>query len=235
MDNFNISLQGISCLLVQEPDNNDAIFIEKLAYYLLLDNIKCERKYKGVLQYTPQFALILTYENFPKISNIVNTHIPKIQNVWNKIKLISFESQFVMNNVDQNKQYQMDVNLSEDMIHWNQTLMWLLISKYYPIFVDNQFPIPMKMLESATKFKSQYDNIILNFFDNNDSYSITNNEDDFVIINNVYRAFKDWYKETYSKSNMQKYDFIKLLTQNNFRTDKLKLYKVKYENDYDYF
>jgi P4 family phage/plasmid primase-like protien len=120
---------GKRLVVVQEPEHNDTVYVGQMKEYTGKDTIQARPLYGDPFYYKPQFTMVLTCNNLP--------YIPATDNgTWRRLRVVPFESEFVDENPTGERQFAKDEELAEEFPEWRQPLMWLIITKYYPIYFN---------------------------------------------------------------------------------------------------
>jgi P4 family phage/plasmid primase-like protien len=118
---------GKRFLVIQEPEHNDVVYVGQMKEYTGGDVIMARPLYGDPFEFLPQFKLVLICNNLPFIpANDGGT--------WRRLRVTPFESSFVDKKPKGPKQFRKDEELQEEFPQWAQPMIWLVITKYYPIF-----------------------------------------------------------------------------------------------------
>jgi phage/plasmid-associated DNA primase len=143
---------------------------------------------------TPQFIPFLICNDLPNIKSMDG-------GTWRRIVVISFDSKFVDDPTD--KQYshlsnvfQIDRSLKKKMSSWVQPFMFLLINKYYQIYVANgKNLVPPKSVRATTdKYKDEND-ILQAFIDI--FIETTGNKTDCIKLKDLYNCLLIWFRDNF--------------------------------------
>lgn len=226
---------GKRCIIIQEPEHNDVVYVGQMKEYTGGDTLMARPLYGDPFYYVPQFTMILTCNNLP--------HIPANDNgTWRRLRVTPFESEFIepddakKNGGCGEKQFIKDDELKESLPHWGPYLMWLIITKYYPIYEKGYGGKPFKILEPeiVKQYTNDYKNnsdVYAEFLDTN--VDITKENDDNEKIDFLYDSFKGWYTGSYSDKAPDKKTFTNYFTKNKFKMDKRCIYGVKARINFD--
>lgn len=215
---------GRRLLVVQEPEHNDVIYVGQMKEYSGKDTIQARPLYGDPFEYVPQFKMVMTCNNLP--------HIPANDDgVWRRLRVTPFESRFVDENPVGDRQFLKDEELEEDFPKWTQAFMWLILTKYYPIYdagIDGKkykIKEPEKVKQFTKNYKMDSD-VYMEFLDENIAKS--ENKKDTVSISFLYDTFRQWYKGSYTEAAPPKKNFVAYLTKCEYTIDKQQIYNVKY-------
>jgi P4 family phage/plasmid primase-like protien len=213
---------GVRLIVIQEPEHNDVVYVGQMKELSGADLIYARPLYGDPFYYVPQFTMVLTCNNLP--------HIPTTDNgTWRRLRVVPFESEFVDDNPKGPKQFLKDEEMTEDFPNWAQPMMWLAITKYYPIFKigvnGKKYKIlePTKIVEHTKNYKNDSD-AYAEFLDN--SLKLTNDDNDTENIDFIYEAFRNWYSASYNEKAPVKKSFIAYLKKNNYKYDKENIFGV---------
>jgi P4 family phage/plasmid primase-like protien len=216
---------GKRFIVVQEPEHNDVIFVGQMKEYTGRDMILARPLYCNPFYYIPQYKIALTCNNLPTIPSTD-------EGTWRRLRVSPFESEFVDSNPNESKRrFLKDEELQEEFKEWSKALMWLVITKYYPIYKTGingkQYKIkePAKVTQFTNSYKKESD-LYMEFM--NDNFTKTDNKEDKEQIAFVFETFRDWYTTSYSNKPPPKKDFINYLKKNKYSIDRQNIYGVTY-------
>lgn len=176
---------GVRMGIMQEPEEDDIIFASFLKQLSGEDEICARALYKAGFTFMPQFKLIMICNVLPQIkANDGGT--------WRRIVVVPFDSEFVDFPPEKPNQFPRDSMMSTKMKEWHIPFMWLLLKKYYPLWIDgNSSP---KEVEIKT---NTYKNACDVYRDFVQSYcEITKSDHDRIAVDDMFVAFKQWYKDS---------------------------------------
>lgn len=143
---------------------------------------------------TPQFVPFLICNDLPNIKSMDG-------GTWRRIVVISFDSKFVDDPTHKNHShlknvFQIDRNLKNKMPEWIQPFMFLLIHKYYQIYISNgrNLIIPNSVRATTDKYRDENDilqSFIEVFVEN------TGNRSDSVKMKELYNCLLIWFRENF--------------------------------------
>ncbi len=199
---------GKRIITLQEPEGDDKIHVGFMKNITGQDKIEARPLYGDPFQYTPQFKLLLACNHLPNIPSDDG-------GTWRRIRVIDFAIKFTLNPQNQNER-KSDPKLREKMKKWHQAFMWILINKYYPIYVENEGMdnLEPERVKSATdKYKAD-SNIIMEFFNE----ELEAKTDSHLPMSYVYNQFNEWYKNSYNdKKPFPKRKLKEYFDNNNFK------------------
>jgi phage/plasmid-associated DNA primase len=142
----------------------------------------------------PQFTPFLICNDLPNIKSMDG-------GTWRRIVVISFDSKFVDNPSDpkyshlQNV-FQVDRNLKKHMESWKEPFMYLLINKYYKMYIQNErnLCIPNCVRVFTDKYKDEND-MLAPFIDAH--IETTGNKSDVLKIKELYSRVLLWFRDNF--------------------------------------
>lgn len=216
--------RGRRCLVIQEPEHDDVIFVGYMKELTGGDTIQARALYGAPFEYKPQFKLLLTCNKLPSIpANDGGT--------WRRLRVTPFEAKFVDPKVkieDPTIQFIKDPTLIERMLEWKSGFMWLLLNKYYPKYKDGGLIEPKKVTQYTDKYKQDSD-IIYEFLA--EMFIITKDEKDKEALQQMYNFFKSWYREAHTASGVApRKDFQNYLVNSGFKVENGVVFGIKSKN-----
>lgn len=179
---------GVRFAMLQEPDEKDVINVGILKELSGNDTFYARGLYKEGTEITPMFKLALICNKTPKLPNADKA-------AWNRIKVIPFESTFKEEAPDTleeqlaTKIFPMDKQFCDKIPKMIEPLAWYLIErlKTKPMIIET----PPKVMYATQSYQKSND-IYQQFIDE----LIIDNPDGFVLLNDLYVAYKDWFRES---------------------------------------
>lgn len=206
---------GKRFLVIQEPEHNDVVYVGQMKEYTGKDTIMARPLYGDPFYYTPQFTMVLTCNNLP--------YIPATDDgTWRRLRVTPYESVFVDEDPKGKNQFLKDEDLQEDFPNWAQPLMYLIITKYYPIYEKGingkryKLNEPAKVKQHTNNYKLDSD-VYAEFLEEN--IARTDSDADKETIPFVYQLFKDWYSSSYSEKAPAKKNFVAYLKKSSYKID----------------
>ena len=216
---------GVRLLVVQEPEHNDVVYVGQMKEITGRDRILARPLYGDAFYYVPQFTMVLTCNNLP--------YIPaRDKGTWRRLRVAEFESEFVDENPTEPRQFLKDEDLQEDFPNWVAPLMWLIITKYYPIYEKGvngkKFKIyePEKVKVCTENYKNNSD-VYAEFLSENTEK--TDNSKDVESMEALHKQFKEWYITSYSEKAPPKKLFVQYLKnkKNGYTVEKQNIYGIR--------
>jgi putative DNA primase/helicase len=215
---------GVRLIVVQEPEHNDVVFVGQMKEYTGRDTILARPLYGDPFYYVPQFTMVLTCNNLP--------YIPATDTgTWRRLRVVPFESEFIEGKSKGPKQFTIDEDLQEEFPNWAQPMMWLIITKYYPIYdagIDGKkykISEPAKVKEFTNNYKLDSD-VFAEFF----AECVEKTDDDNCreLIPSVFFCFKTWYQAAYNDKIPDKKVLTTYLKKNKYKIDEKYIYGYKF-------
>lgn len=175
-------------ITLQEIEVDDKVNIGFMKNITGQDKIEARPLFGDPFSYTPLFKLLLACN-----------HLPNIQSddggTWRRIRVVDFFIKFVSDPTEPNER-PTDPYLREKIKTWSAAFAWLLINKYYPIYVekglDNLEPERVKI--STNKYK-QDSNIYTEYVDSTYDVDVESS----ISKEDAWELFKNWYGTAYGE------------------------------------
>ena len=177
--------KGRRFCVLQEPEDDVRINVGLMKELTGGDRIVSRELYGPILEFKPQFKMVLTCNKLPDIpSNDGGT--------WRRIRAVEFKSKFCENPDPQNPlEFPVDTSLSTRIDELGQGLVSILI-EYYRRYVDEGLIEPAAITNYTMEYQKRCD-VFLEFVQ---SYVIpTEDRRDIVRVSEVYGSFKEWYRQ----------------------------------------
>lgn len=189
--------KGKRAVILQEPENNEQIYVGKMKELTGCDRIYSRELYKMPVEFKPQFKLFLICNNLPNIpSNDGGT--------WRRIRAIPFKSKFV-DNPDSKNMYEKKIkdNISRELLKCREAFMFILLQKFkhYQKYGVTE---PACVKSKTDQYKQEND-IYLEFI--NENIDETNSEQDMISFRDLFEAFKEWTKNSAYTKKINKHEF----------------------------
>ena len=221
---------GKRFVVFQEPENDDKLYVGRMKEISGGDKIQTRKLFGDPFYFRPQFKLLLTCNRLP--------HIPSTDGgTWRRLRVTPWESEFLDHDQkikNPKKQFYKDFNLNDKFEDLKSAFMWLLIHKYYKDYIKFGVREPPKVKEFTNKYKKDSD-VYLEFMIEN--INVTKKNNDKISLSDIYKAFKEWYRESYTNSSCPAKKELKDYFVNNEYTMKSNyIFGVKYkETDVENF
>ena len=184
--------KGRRFVCLQEPDDKEQIMVGCMKELTGGDKIQARGLYKEPVEFKPQFKMLLTCNQLPKVPSDDG-------GTWRRIRLVEFTSKFVENPVAENE-YPIDLELTDKMKDWSEGFMFILM-KYYKIYklgdkargIEPGLHEPKEVLACTNSYRMMND-IYSEFINEN----IEQHPKGVLKIEDAYSIFKVWYKDSYN-------------------------------------
>ena len=167
---------------MQEPNDNDVIYTGAMKEYTGGDKIYSRGLFAKPSPFKPQFKLVLLCNKMPNIKGWD-------YGTWRRIRVLNFTSSFVDNPRHKNE-YQKDKTLCKSFDDWREAFMWILV-KNLETYMRKGMSYPSAVLTASKDYQKKND-VYASFMD--DNYTITGNDDDKILVNDMYQSFRSWWK-----------------------------------------
>jgi phage/plasmid-associated DNA primase len=188
------------------------------------DKIKARGLHKDPIEFKPQFKLALLCNDLPEAP-------PNDTGYWRRMEVIEFKSHFCQNPKEPHE-FPIDNQLSLKIKNWKELFMALLLDVYYVKYKKNGIKVPLEVVKYTLQYQKdcdQYSDFI------SENLAETNNNNDIIIINEMYEEFKTWYQETFGNVKFPTKKEFKLYLKKKYgkkmTVNELKGFKfrIKYE------
>lgn len=185
---------GVRFAMVQEPDKKDIINVGILKELSGNDTFFARGLYKEGGEITPMFKLAMICNETPKLPYDDKA-------AWNRIRVIPFESIFTADAPESYeeqlnlKRFPKDARFADKIPRMIEPFAWLLLERYRSkprIIVE-----PPKVMFATNSYRKRND-VFKQFIEE----LIIEKEDSFLLLNDMYAAFKDWFRESIPQGSM---------------------------------
>ena len=223
-------LRGKRFVALQEPEHDDKLNVGRMKELTGGDIILARQLYKEAYEFEPQFKLILVCNRLPFIPSTDG-------GTWRRIRVAPWMSKFVDVDKDglyygqelKSNQFPKDKGLKIKLKKWKRAFMWLLLTKYYPLYKNKGIAEPDLVMEHTERYREESD-IFREYI--NQFLVKTGKDNDYVPINLAYNTFKFWYKEAYmGKAIPSKKDFTVYLENHDITVKNGKIIEMKMSDD----
>lgn len=200
-----VLMKGKRIGIFQETDDSDKLNVGIMKELTGGDKILVRDLFKGsdeMLEFKPQMKYILACNQLPVVpSNDDGT--------WRRIRVINFDSKFVNNPIKPNE-FKINTNLKQEVKNWGADFISYLIHIYETEYIPlNYIETPEDVMISTNQYKNEND-----YYSEyvNDNIFETDNNNDIITKGEIYKHFKNWYKENYENAKaLKKTDIDKQL------------------------
>ena len=225
-------LQGKRFAVLQEPNENEKLQVGIMKEMTGGDKIVARSLNKEPIEFKPQFKMVLTCNQLPKVP-------ADDGGTWRRIRVVKFTSRFTENpDPDNPNEFPLDPMLGEKLHKWRHAFFWML-TEYYKRYRKNGLVDPESVKLSTREY--QMNNDIYADFVSNHIESVPKG---VIHIDNLFNTFQIWYRKAYpdrkcpSRKEVVTYMEKKYGAYQNAQTKRrgwrgLKLHDVQEEEDDD--
>ena len=170
----------------EEPGEGEKINAGLLKEFTGGDKIKARGLHKDPIEFKPQFKLALLCNDMPEAP-------PNDTGYWRRMEVIEFKSHFCEKPKEPHE-FPIDKYLSQKMKNWKELFMALLLDVYYVKYKKSGIKVPLEVIKFTLEYQKQCDQYA-DFISEN--LSETNNNNDLIVINDMYEEFKTWFEEAF--------------------------------------
>ena len=182
-------------------NDNDVIHTGAMKEYTGGDKIYSRGLYSTPTPFKPQFKLVLLCNKMPQIKGTDN-------GTWRRIRVVNFNSSFVETpNPENENEYLKDKTLSDRFEQWREAFIWVLI-EYLKRYKKHGMQDPSYVVKASLDYKKKSDTF-LQFMD--DNFVSTNKDSDRVSSQEVFEAFKMWWRSCQNTQVPSKTDLLDYL------------------------
>lgn len=189
--------KGKRFAVLQEPSEDEKLNVGLMKELSGGDKIQARALFKDVIEFKPQFKMVLTCNHLPNVPSDDG-------GTWRRIRLVEFTSKFV-NNPDPVKEteFPIDTELSSRFADWKEYFISLLI-EYYKKYCDmGGIKEPEEVLQCTREYQRTND-FYLDFVEG----EVESHEMSFLSVNDAYSVFKYWQKDNVPHLKIKKKDFM---------------------------
>lgn len=174
--------KGKRFAVLQEPSDGERINIGIMKELSGGDKIMARPMYGVPIEFKPQFQLFLLCNDVPSAPS-------EDFGTWRRIRRVDFEMRFVPHPTQPNER-EMDVDLPRRFEAWAPHLIPLLIERYYRPYSMGSLVEPAEVLRSTHEYQKENDH----YADFVDTCVERGEADDFVLVDDLFREFRDWVR-----------------------------------------
>jgi phage/plasmid-associated DNA primase len=199
--------KGIRFLAIQEPEHDDVMHLGLMKVLTSgADQIPARALYGNPFKFQPQFKIVLPCNKLPIVPSSDDG------GAWRRICVGPWESKFV-DHPSGAKEFLKDPTLLHRVGNWNKPFMWLLLNKYYPMYIDHGLVKPDRVQIKTQEYRTDNDRFQAFFVDYIDEKGAKDHNEEFDY---VYNVFKTWYWNTYSVKAPNGKEFRKCLENKGY-------------------
>lgn len=179
-------LVGKRTVSTQEPEENERFNVGIMKDWTGGDRITCRPLYGEQFDFKPQFKMIFCCNHLPSLP-------PDDEGTWRRVSVIEFKSRFVDRPDPTNKyEFKKDTYLTEKLYQWKEAFMYILI-EHYKLYKKHGLVEPQAVKDSTREYK-QTNDIYQDFVND----CLAKDEQGSAKLEDTYKRFRDWWKESYS-------------------------------------
>ena len=175
-----------TCL--QEPDKFDEINTGQMKELTGGDLITTRALFKDQMQFKPQFKMVMTCNDLPKVSS-------NDRGTWRRISVVEFVSKFVDHpKATEPYEFQIDEELDKKLKVWPEAFVYILLT-YYKKYGRKRIEEP----SDVKRFTEQYqeDSDLFAGFINDHIIEVDDPSNGGTKLTEIYSLFQEWYKDAY--------------------------------------
>lgn len=185
-------MKGVRFAVFNEGEHDDTIYVGLMKELSGGDPQTARKLYGEPFQFIPQFKMVLTCNRLPLIPSTDH-------GTWRRIRVAPWETQFVdedeiSGDLEENQAFK-DYTLASKLSQWHQAFMWLLVNKYYPMYLEKGLQEPNIVKKYTDKYRQDSD-MFLEFI--SDNYKVVKDKKKKESLKAMYEALRTWYKSSRS-------------------------------------
>jgi len=198
------SINGIRFAALQESNEKDTINNGILKELTGNDKISVRALFKEQTTFKPQLKLCLICNKLPKIT----ADDPA---TWDRLRVLPYEASFPKDAskvpkspIEQKLKgiFPRDPNMEEKIKNLKQAFMWLFYERYKHITVHGKMDDPPRVTEATSKYRIRNDHYGCFIIERMVFIPENNRTKQFINFDTIYKAFQEWYIETYPGSSL---------------------------------
>ncbi len=186
--------RGVRAAFTQEPNKNDLVNTGALKEYSGNDTFYARTLFEKGGEIDPMFKLVMITNDLPGVT----TNDPA---VWNRLRVIPFESTFTDNPpADEEEQFRTktflkDENFDEKLENMLEPLFWML-TRRLPL-IKRVIYEPARVKEATEKYRRSQD-VYAQFIDER----MVADDSKYINIMDFFQAFRDWHRQAFPGINI---------------------------------
>lgn len=209
---------GKRFVIIQEPEHNDVVYVGYMKQLSGGDWVTARPLYGDPFKFKPQFKLAFTCNKLPTIPSTDG-------GTWRRLRVTPWEAEFVDGVPEKENQYKKDLGLGRKLKEWSGAFMYMLCTKYYPMYKKNGLIEPEKVTMYTNKYKKDSD-LYYEFMCEN--MVITKKRSDTESMASIFTTFKNWYRESYNSNNPSKKELEAYFEKIELEKDGANVHGVKF-------
>ena len=187
-----VRTKGKRFACLQEPDKYEEINVGLMKELTGNDTIIARALHKDPIEFKPQFKMVLTCNDLPKVS-------ANDRGTWRRISVVEFISNFV-EDPDPNEPYEfmIDEDLEDKLKIWPEAFMYLLL-EYFKKYKKYGIKEPNEVKRNTEDYKVDSD-MFVGFFSEK-LIEVENPENGGIKLDDIYFVYQDWHKQAYGQNS----------------------------------
>ena len=175
-----------TCL--QEPDKYDEINVGQMKELTGGDLITTRGLYSNQMQFKPQFKMVMTCNDLPKVS-------ANDRGTWRRISVVEFISKFVDHpNPNEPYEFLVDEDLDQKLKVWPEAFVYILLG-YYKKYGRKRIEEPQDVKRFTEQYQEESD--VFTGFINEYIIESVNPDSQGETLEKIYSKFTEWHKGHY--------------------------------------
>lgn len=204
---------GVRFAVLQEPDGHDTINAGILKELTGNDSMYVRGLFQSGKDIKMMLKLCLVCNKLPRLS-------AEEQAVWNRTRVLDFESRFPKNNIEvpstweeqlKRKIFYRDDTISERFDRLKCAFMWIMFRTYKECMQTGWMPEPTRVMEATNAYRKNND-YMLQFITENIKEDVRPGNN--LLLTDIYNNFKSWFAMSFQGT--------KTPTKNDLRDDLIK-------------
>ena len=209
-----VRTKGKRFACLQEPDKYEEINVGLMKELTGGDKIIARALHKDPIEFKPQFKMVLTCNDLPKVS-------ANDRGTWRRISVVEFISKFI-DDPDPKDPYEfmIDDQLDEKLKVWPEAFMFILI-EYFKKYKKYGIKEPSDVKRNTEDYKVESDMFV--GFINERLMEVDNADAGGIKLDDIYFIYQDWHKQAYGQNS-------KCPTRKELKENLIKKYGKKASN-----
>lgn len=179
-------LKGIRTVSTQEPEESNHFNVGVMKDWSGNDRITCRPLYKEPFDFKPQFKMVFCCNTLPTLP-------PDDGGTWRRISVVEFKSRFVDNPDPKNiYEFRKDPHLAEKLHSWREAFMYILL-EHFKQYKKQGLVEPVSVKDATREYQKMNDSYVEFLND-----CTVKDENSSVKLEDMYKRFRDWWKENAS-------------------------------------
>lgn len=181
-----VRTRGKRFACLQEPDKYEEINVGLMKELTGGDTIIARALNKDPIEFKPQFKMVMTCNDLPRVSS-------NDRGTWRRISVVDFPSKFVDEpDPDEPYEFKIDDELDLKLKQWPEAFMFILI-QYFKKYKKNGIKEPTEVKRNTEDY--QFDSDMFISFFNERLVEVNNADSGGIKLDDIYFMYQDWYKQ----------------------------------------